>query len=47
MVRLVQEAPTGKLGKLKQSRFCTFVFVKSLQKEKLQKLVRLDYVNFS
>ena len=47
MVRLVQEALTGKLGKLKQSRFCTFVFVKSLQKEKLQKLVRLDYVNFS
>ena len=47
MVRSVQEALTGKLGKLKQSRFCTFVFVKSLQKEKLQKLVRLDYVNFS
>ena len=47
MVRLVQETLTGKLGKLKQSRFCTFVFVKSLQKEKLQKLVRLDYVNFS
>ena len=47
MVRLVQEALTSKLGKLEQSRFCTFVFVKSLQKEKLQKLVRLDYVNFS
>ena len=47
MIRLVQEALTGKLGKLKQSWFCTFVFVKSLQKEKLQKLVRLDYVNFS
>ena len=47
MVRLVQEALTGKLGKLKQSGFGAFVFVKSLQKEKLQKLVRLDYVNFS